>query len=235
MGDGTEAGGSKADGQQGPARDRKTLTKRQQALLYFNTTRRKFWAGAALVAVWFLLMVLLDDRPYLELIPNFVLYAGIPILWVLFTHGAGLIKPVPMPADIMRQDAPGRFSNQEEWESPLPPEEAFAALQELFTQTGVRTEVMDASLWVELGKEWQAAEWWHRDAAPHMKRRPSLLFFVQAADGGSRVTAFSVDRALGGLYDVVKLSDEMSATAVGLARKATGAPPQAKPPKGRRK
>jgi hypothetical protein len=204
-------------------------------LLFFNTTRRKFWAGAALAAVWFLLMLLLDDRPYLELIPNFVLYAGIGVLWVLFTHGSGLVKPAAMPADIMRQDAPGRFSNQEQWDSPLPPDAAFTALLSAFGQPGVQAETMDRSLWVELGKEWQAAEWWHRDAAQHMKRRPALQFFVETADGGSRVTAFSVPRALGGMYDVVKLSDEMSATAVEIAREATKALPQGKPRKGRRK
>jgi hypothetical protein len=37
-------------------------------------------------------------------------------------------------------------------------------------------------------------------------------------------------RTLAGQYDVVKLSDEMSATAVEIAREATAAPP-----KGRRK
>ncbi|WP_043429974.1 hypothetical protein [Arthrobacter sp. FB24] len=98
----------------------------------------------------------------------------------------------------------------------------------------MRTEVMDRSLWIQLGKEWQAAEWWHRDAARDMKRRPALQFFVEAADAGSRVSAYSVDRTLMGLYDVVKLSDEMSGTAVELARKATGAPPKSKPPKGKR-
>jgi hypothetical protein len=223
-----------ASGQPVPPDDRAPLSPRQRVLLYFNTTRRKFWAGATLVAVWLLLELPLDGRPYLGPVPNLFLYAGIAVLWILFTHGAGLAKPPPMPAEIMRQDAPGRFSNKEEWDSPLPPDQALEALQDTFEQPGVRTEVMDRSLWIQLGKEWQVAEWWHRGAARDMKRRPALQFFVEAADAGSRVSAYSVDRTLMGLYDVVKLSDEMSATAVELARKATGAPPKGKPPKGKR-
>ncbi|CAN7493188.1 hypothetical protein [Arthrobacter sp. LjRoot14] len=223
-----------ASGQLGPPDDRAPLSPRQRVLLYFNTTRRKFWAGATLVAGWLLLEFLLDGVPYLGLIPNLFLYAGAAVLWILFTHGSRLAKPPPMPAEIMRQDAPGRFSNREEWDSPLPPEQALEALQGIFGQPGVLTEVMDRSLWIQLGKEWQAAEWWHRDAARDMKRRPALQFFVEGAAGGSRVSAYSVDRTLMGLYDVVKLSDEMSATAVELARKATGALPPGQPPKGKR-
>ncbi|WP_043429972.1 hypothetical protein [Arthrobacter sp. FB24] len=98
-----------ASGQPVPPDDRAPLSPRQRVLLYFNTTRRKFWAGATLVAVWLLLEFLLDGRPYLGPVPNLFLYAGIAVLWILFTHGAGLAKPPPMPAEIMRQDAPGRF------------------------------------------------------------------------------------------------------------------------------
>ncbi|MBT2594655.1 hypothetical protein [Arthrobacter sp. ISL-72] len=218
---GTERG---AEGRADLPYDPKQLSSRQRALLFFNTTRRKFWAGFVLVAVWFLLLVLLEDKPYLEQIPILFLYAGIGLLWGLFSHGSGRYKPVAMPAPVMQPDARRRFMNEESWESPLPPANAMDALTGLFGQPEVEAEVMDHSIWVQLGKNWQAAEWWHGAAAPHIKRRPALQFFVYPSAGGSTITAYSSDRTLGGVYDVLKLSDEMSATAVELARKATEKP-----------
>ena len=203
--------------------DRKQLSSRQRALLYFNTTRRKFWAGAALVAVWLLLEVLLNGQPYLERIPALVLYTGIAVLWILFSHGAGLYKPFPLPAPVMHKDAKARFSTEETWESTMPAPAAVAALRELFNQAGAEVQSMDGSLWVRLSKDWKAVDWWHKAAASHIKRPPSVQFFVEAADGGCQVSAYSGDRMLAGMYDVLKLSDEMSATAVEVARKATKA------------
>lgn len=54
-----------------------------------------------------------------------------------------------------------------------------------------------------------------------MKSATGLHFRIDEIDGGTRITAHSGDRTMGGMYDVLKLSDEMSATAVELARKAT--------------
>ncbi|MFC9350569.1 hypothetical protein [Arthrobacter sp. NPDC057013] len=95
------------------------------------------------------------------------------------------------------------------------------ALVRLFQQPGTEARVVGKTVWVQLGKEWHAEDWWHRDAAPHMKRRVPVHLFLGATDWGTAITAFSRDHRLGGMHDVVRLSDEMSATAVRLARKAT--------------
>lgn len=51
-----------------------------------------------------------------------------------------------------------------------------------------------------------------------MKSRTGIHFRIDEIDGGTRITAHSGDRAVGGMYDVLKLSEEMSTAAVQLAR-----------------
>ncbi|MDP9694321.1 UNVERIFIED_ORG: hypothetical protein J2X79_001876 [Arthrobacter globiformis] len=54
---------------------------------------------------------------------------------------------------------------------------------------------------------------------PNAAAHALVHFILSATDSGTSVTAFSGDRRLGELHDVVRLSDD--ATAVKLARKAT--------------
>lgn len=203
--------------------DREPLTRRQKALLFLDSRRRRFWTGFAFFAVWLLLQVLFD-RPGnfpLNLVPNIFLYGGGALLVVLWTNGAVLNQPATLPLGIMRSTAVTRFMNEESWETGLSPTQAQEALVRLFQQPGTEARVVGKTVWVQLGKEWHAEDWWHRDAAPHMKRRASIHLFPSATDSGTAITAFSRDRRLAGMHDVVRLSDEMSATAVRLARNAT--------------
>ncbi|MGN7253332.1 hypothetical protein [Arthrobacter sp. SAFR-014] len=212
----------------GPADDpdRERLNRRQKALLFLNSRRRRFWAGLTFVAGWLLLQILFDraENFPLNLVPNLFLYGGGALLVVLWTDGAILNQPAPVPAGIMRSTATTRFMNEETWETDLSPTDAQDALVRLFQQPGTEARVIGKTVWVQLGKEWHAEEWWHRDAAPHMKRRAPVHFFLSATDSGTAITAFSRDRRLAGMHDVVRLSDEMSATAVNLARDATERP-----------
>ena len=202
--------------------DREPLTRRQKALLFLNSRRRRFWAGLTFFAVWLLLQVLFDRSEHflLNLLPNFFLYAGGALLVLLWTNGAVLNQPVPLPMGIMRGTATTRFMNHETWETDLSLAQAQEALVRLFQQPGTEARVIGRTVWVQLGKEWRAEEWWHRDAAPHMKRRAPVHFFLSATESRTAITAFSKDRRLAGMHDVVRLSDEMSATAVKLARNA---------------
>ncbi|MFP3462031.1 hypothetical protein R5O87_14385 [Arthrobacter globiformis] len=207
-----------------PARE--PLTGKQKALLFLNSRRRRFWAGLTFFAVWLLLQFLFDraENFPLNLVPNIFLYGGGAFLVVLWTNGAVLYQPVPLPAGIMRSTATTRFMNEEAWETDMSPAQAQDVLVRLFQQPGTEARVIGKTVWVQLGKEWQSEDWWHRGAAPHMKRRAPVHFFLNATDSGTAITAFSQDRRLGGMHDVVRLSDEMSATAVKLARNATERP-----------
>ena len=203
--------------------DREPLTRRQKALLFLDSRRRRFWAGLTFFAVWLLLQVLFDRSEHflLNLLPNFFLYAGGALLVLLWTNGAILNQPAPLPMGIMRGTATTRFMNDETWETDLSLAQAQEALVRLFQQPGTEARVIGRTIWVQLGKDWHAEEWWHRDAAPHMKRRAPVHFFLSATDSRTAITAFSRDRRLAGMHDVVRLADEMSATAVKLARNAT--------------
>jgi hypothetical protein len=203
--------------------DREPLTRKQKALLFLNSRRRRFWAGLTFFVVWLLLQILFDRSGnfLLNLVPNFFLYAGGALLVVLWTNGAVLNQPVPLPMGIMRSTARTRFMDEETWETDLSPAQAQEALVRLFQQPGTEARVIGRTVWVQLGKEWHAEEWWHRGAAPHMKRSAPVHFFLSATGSRTAITAFSKDRRLAGMHDVVRLSDEMSATAVKLARNAT--------------
>ncbi|MET3932902.1 hypothetical protein [Arthrobacter sp. OAP107] len=203
--------------------DREPLTRKQKALLFLDSRRRRFWAGLTFFAVWLLLEFLFDrtDNYLLHLVPNIFLYGGGALLVVLWTNGAVLNQPVPLPLGTMRRTAIARFMNEESWETGLSPAQTQEALVRLFQQPGAEARVVGKTVWVRLGKEWHAEDWWHRDAARHMKRRAPVHLFLGATDSGTSITAFSKDRRLAGMHDVVRLSDEMSATAVRLARNAT--------------
>ena len=210
------------------ASDREPLTRKQKALLYVNSRRRRFWAGFAFIAIWILLTVLFDrsDSFGLGLIPNLFLYGGGFLLAILWTHGAVLNQPARLPAGFMRSTAAARFMDEETWETDLSPTQAQEALLQLFQQRGAEARAIGTTVWVQLGKEWHAEEWCHRGAAPHMKRKAPVHFFVGTSNAGSAITAFSRDRRLFGMNDVVRLSDEMSATAVNLARQVTETRPR---------
>jgi hypothetical protein len=122
---------------------------------------------------------------------------------------------------IMLQFGHGRhhFQNEEQWITALSPQDAVTALAQTFGQPGLTTRITGSDLWVEISPEWQG-EWRHSDAARYMKVRPHIHFVVDAADNGTRVTAFSRELQLG-MYDVLKLSEEMSESAVALAKQTT--------------
>ncbi|MFE4834786.1 hypothetical protein ACFRAU_08890 [Arthrobacter sp. NPDC056691] len=208
--------------------DREPLSRKQRALLFLNSRRRRFWAGLTFFVVWLLLQLAFDrsDNFPLSLVPNIFLYAGGAFLVVLWTNGAVLNQPIPLPAGIMRGTATTRFMNEETWKTDLSPTRAQEALLRLFQQPGTEARVIGKTVWVQLGREWHAEQWWHRDAGPHMKRKAPVHFFMESTETGSAITAFSNDRRLFGMHDVVRLSDEMSATAVKLARNATETRPR---------
>lgn len=119
-----------------------------------------------------------------------------------------------------------RFEHQEQWTTGLPPELALESLAGAFRQPGLSATTAGQDVWVEIGREWAGGAWLHKDAARYMKSVTGLHFRIDEIDGGSRITADSGDRTVRGMYDVLKLSDEMSATAVELARQATTRNPE---------
>lgn len=122
---------------------------------------------------------------------------------------------------IMLQFGPGRhhFRQEEQWTTALSVQDAVDVLKRVFDQPGLVTKVAQTDVWVEIGREWHG-DWRHGEAAKHLKQRPRIHFVIDAADKGTRVTAFSKEMQLG-MYDVLKLADEMSESGVALARQAT--------------
>ncbi|MEW9870976.1 hypothetical protein [Arthrobacter sp. HS15c] len=122
---------------------------------------------------------------------------------------------------IMLQFGTGRhhFQNEEQWITALSPQDAVDALARAFSRPGLTTKITGSDIWVEISREWQG-DWRHRDAARHLKVRPHIHFVIDATDSGTRVTAFSRELQLG-MYDVLKLAEEMSESGVALARQAT--------------
>jgi hypothetical protein len=122
---------------------------------------------------------------------------------------------------IMLQFGPGRhhFQNEEQWLTALSPQDAVDALAQAFGRPGLTTKITGSDVWVEISREWQG-DWRHRDAARHLKVRPHIHFVIDATDNGTRVTAFSREFQLG-MYDVLKLAEEMSESGVALAKQAT--------------
>lgn len=208
---------------QGLPREELPYSSVQRSLLYFTTTRRKAAAIAVFIAGWFGLEVMAESSGILfpGLITNLYFFGGICALSVLFTHGARLHRPVHLPAEIMVGNAKQRFFLEEEWTTSLPPQEALERLRRAFDQPNVTVRTIGPTLWIEIDRQWDAGQWLYRSAAPHLKFRPDIQFFFDVTDGGTGITAYSRDRRFAGMYDVLKLADEMSATAVELARKAT--------------
>lgn len=104
-------------------------------------------------------------------------------------------------------------------QSDSPRQDAVDSLARVFNQPGLTTKTTGSDVWVEISREWQG-DWRHRDAARHLKVRPHLRFRIDVTDNGTLVTAFSREMQLG-MYDVLKLADEMSDSGVALARQTT--------------
>ncbi|OOP65022.1 hypothetical protein BMF89_01100 [Arthrobacter sp. SRS-W-1-2016] len=114
-----------------------------------------------------------------------------------------------------------RFQHKEQWTTALTLEFALESLARVFRQPGLIVTTAGQDVWVEIEREWNGGTWSHKDAARYMKSVTGLHFRIEEIVGGTRITANSGDRTVGGMYDVLKLSEEMSATAVELARQAT--------------
>ncbi|ALE06247.1 hypothetical protein AL755_13575 [Arthrobacter sp. ERGS1:01] len=114
-----------------------------------------------------------------------------------------------------------RFKKSEQWTTALPFAAALASLSREFDQTGLSTTTVGQDMWVKIGRDWTGGAWFHKDAAPHLKSVTGVQFRVDEIDGGTSITACSGDRTVTGMYDVLKLSDEMSATVVELAKRVT--------------
>jgi|GEM_PF-6221349 len=146
-------------------------------------------------------------------------------VWLLFDDPRQLLPvafwPSLVASGILLQFGPGRhhFQNQEQWPTVLSPTDVTAALVRVFTQPGLTVQTKGMDVWVEISRDWQG-DWRHRDAAPRLKVRPHIRFVIEAAEGGTRVTAFSREAQLG-MYDVLKLAEEMSDSGVALAKQAT--------------
>lgn len=114
-----------------------------------------------------------------------------------------------------------RFKNKEQWTTGLPIAGALESLSEAFRQPGLNSTAVGQDVWVKIGRDWTGGTWLHKDAARYMKSVTGLHFKLDEIADGTSITAHSGDRTVGGMYDVLKLSDEMSATVVKLARQAT--------------
>lgn len=115
----------------------------------------------------------------------------------------------------------GRFQHTEEWTTPIPLDAAMDSLTDAFCQPGLKANRVRQDVWLEIRREWTGGTWLHADAARHMKTVPGVHFRIDEIEDGTRITAHSGERTVVGMYDVLKLSDEMSATAVKLAKQVT--------------
>lgn len=154
-----------------------------------------------------------------------VLLGVLQFVWQLIADPRHLVLAASWPnligLMIMLQFGPGRhhFQNEEQWITALSPQDAVDALTRAFAQPGLTTEIAGSSVWVEISREWEG-DWRHRDAARHLKVWPHIRFVIDATDAGTLVTAFSREFQVG-MYDVLKLADEMGESGVALARQAT--------------
>lgn len=154
-----------------------------------------------------------------------ILLGAVFFVWQLVDDPSGLLPvafwPSLVASAILLQFGAGRhhFRNQEQWTTALSPEDALAALLRAFTQPGLTVQTQGADVWVEISQDWQG-DWRHGDAAGRLRVRPHIRFVIETADEGTLVTAFSREAQLG-MYDVLKLADEMSDSGVALAKQAT--------------
>lgn len=123
----------------------------------------------------------------------------------------------------------GRFQHTEQWTTALPSKTALDSVLQAFRQPGLSARVEGHDVRVEIGRDWTGGIWLHGPAAHHLKTTTEVYFQIDDADGPTRITAHSGDRTVMGMYDVLKLCDEMSATAVEVAREATSHHPPANP------
>ena len=193
-------------------------------MLYFTTPRRKAAAVLVAVAGWVpasLLEDLAENHLRFVSISTPYTYAAGFALAVLFTQGGILRRPVRLPVEVMRRTASGRFAREESWTSSHSVPDALGTLRGVFSRPQAPVRSIGTTVWAELGKDWTGDGMRHREAAIHLKRRPPVHFFVEDRGGRTTVTAFSGDLRLTGMWDVLKLSDEMTDAAVRAARDAT--------------
>jgi len=154
-----------------------------------------------------------------------ILLGAVFFVWQLGDDPSRLLPlafwPSLVASAILLQFGAGRhhFQNQEQWRSVLSPEETHEALARVFTQPGLAVQTHGTNVWLEISHDWQG-RWRHGEAARRLKVRPHIRFVVEAADGGTLITAFSREVQLG-MYDVLKLAEEMSDSGVALAKQAT--------------
>lgn len=154
-----------------------------------------------------------------------ILLGVVFFIWQLVDDPSRLLPiafwPSLVASAIFLQFGPGRhhFQNEEQWTTALSPEDAVAGLVRVFTQPGLTAQTQGMDVWVEIRQDWQG-DWRHRDAASRLKVRPHIRFVIEAADKGTLVRAFSREAQLG-MYDVLKLADEMGDFGVALAKQAT--------------
>ncbi len=196
----------------------------QRLLLYFTTPLRRTTAVLVVVGASLALTVWTEtagDSFLLRVLPGLFFYPSIFVLAVLFTRGGYLRRPVRLPSEVMQSTAAGRFSTRESWTSPQGVSETLSTLRAVFARPGATAREVDTSLWVELGRDWDTTGLRHQEASVYLKQPVFLHFFAAHDGGGTTVTAFSGDLRFTGVWDILKLSDEMSAAAVRLARDAT--------------
>ncbi|ALV45323.1 hypothetical protein MB46_07285 [Arthrobacter alpinus] len=114
-----------------------------------------------------------------------------------------------------------RFGHTEQWTTGLPLAGPLESLSGAFHQPGLSTTTVGQDVWVKIGREWTGGTWFHKDAARYIKSVIGIHFQLDEIDGETRITARSGDRTVTGMYDVLKLADEMSTTAVEIARQVT--------------
>jgi hypothetical protein len=136
-----------------------------------------------------------------------ILLGVVFFVWQLVDDPSWLLPvafwPSVVASAILLQFGAGRhhFQNEEQW------------------TTGLTVQTKGMDVWLEISQDWQG-DWRHGDAARRLKVRPHIRFDIEATDEGTLVRAFSREAQLG-MYDVLKLADEMGDFGVALAKQAT--------------
>lgn len=205
-----------------------------RAVLFLTPLRRRIPVFAAVVLIWVGLGLLADAGGALgmaALIARGALYWF--FLWfVLVVVGNRLTRPLLLPRQMMLRRARERYLSEQSWGTLLPPEQVLEAVGQAFQVRGAAATRIGDSILLELdaaygqadsGDDGRQDRWRHAAALRHLKFRPAVLVFATPMGPGSRVQAFSGDRARTGMYDVLSLADEMAASAVETVREATKA------------
>lgn len=178
--------------------------KARRTELTFNPSswRTTFLGATAVLGITFSVYLLIVE-------PRHLVYAS---LW-----------PILVGQAIGSQFRPGgqRFQLVGQWPTGMSRATALETLASDFEQPGLSSKVVDRELWLEISKDWKPTNWRHQDAVRFMKIRPVIRLKVSESDTGSTIEAYSQGHSLIGMYDVLKLAEEMSAAAVALAKEAT--------------